>query len=193
MYQSAGILAYCTSFANISKRYLGNLYEQIPPFNEVALKESLEAKALEQTYAAVEWGAVAGIRLAKASNWRSSILLLSAILVALLVMFVQPQIDKGETASLVAASKYIAAHILHFLGGIFVLLLIVWVFTHPNWAINRRFGRDILEVANVKRRASIFVFTFIALIVFIGAIWLGRAAMYDMLTTLRELFHLLVN
>jgi hypothetical protein len=46
LHQAAGILAYCNSFLKICERALGNDIEKIPRFNEEALTQSLNARAI---------------------------------------------------------------------------------------------------------------------------------------------------
>lgn len=178
LYQASGILAYCNSFRMICERHLSaQLASQIPPFNDKSLRQSLEARSREQEQRIAALGTQAIIRLSK----RTVGISVFAVAIAVLIMLLQPQFEKGEIPELTAVGNVIRGHLLGTISTLFTSLCIIWIFTSDRW-IEWRFSRDVLEAANVRRRGAAFVFFLLGLAVIAFTAWLALPAYHDAYT-----------
>jgi hypothetical protein len=185
LYQASGILAYCSSFKKICERQLGDdAASQIPPFNEEALQQSLNARAGEQVQRLASLGTEAIIRLGR----RTVGVAILAVAVAVLVMLIQPQIEKGEIPELTVAGNIVSEHLIGVVVLLIVFTAIMWGYTSDKlkaW----QFSRDILEASNVRRRRAMLVFFGLAVCVFLLSVWAGYPAYRDIVEAFRALWN----
>lgn len=186
--QAVGVLGYCMSFLQICKDRIGDEAKKIPIFNDAAMIQSLKARSDEEN----ERATTAIIKITKAGNVRSYILILSAILLAILVMFVQPAIDANKFEKLTIISEFLAEYIMPAFLAMFVFGAVCWAIAGRSWRPKRPFARDLLEVSNVRRTRSIIVFAVAALVVLMIGIVLAWTAVIDVSRAVMALARILL-
>ena len=189
LYQAAGILAYCNSFLKICERSLDDDIEKIPRFNEEALIQSLNARASEETYKASQRGGEAILRTTRLAFGVAII----AVAIAILVMLVQPQIEKGELEALKKLSAIAGRYFVSIPVGLVLLFVAFWILDRGFRSVPTiSVWKDILEAANVKRKKAIVVFVTLSATVLFASVWLGFPAVRDFWRSLIFLFAALV-
>jgi hypothetical protein len=183
LYQSSGVLAYCKSFRAICDRHLGERSSQIPPFNDDALQQSLNARIGEESQTIARWGIDATLRVSR----RAFGIAIMAVLVAVVIMLVQPQIEKGEIQELTKASQVVGRHFPGIFSTLIILTIMMWIFT-SNILTTTTLGRDVLEAANVRRRRAAVLFSLLGVIILFLTPFFARPAYEDMFATLIEIW-----
>ena len=185
LYRCAGVLAYANSFRATCCRFF-NDYTVMPPFNEDELLQSLNARIGEQVNHTTEQGVIATIRLGR----RVVALTFLAIIIAIVIMFVQPEIEGDRAPELRAASEFVADHWRPAVGTLIFLFAIQWAYS-TDWFIRRQLLRDILEASNVWRSGAISLALILAVVVLILSVWFGREAAADLSKMIRDFWGLL--
>ena len=181
-YQALGIQAYCMSFKSICASSPAWKPENFPTFNDAALTQSLEARAQEELARYAENSGNATIRLARAANWRTFALALVAIIIASLAILIQPRINSNESDKfpvLNAWSDFAAEHFTTVFATCLLGLGLVWMLTHSGWAIRLTFGRDLLEISNIRRRRFVVIYFASALAAALVTFWAAKLAIRD--------------
>lgn len=179
LFQSMGVQAYSLSFKEICQERLGSLANQIPKFNDEALMHSLSARAQEALACQAQLSNTASISFSKAANWRTFSLAIVAIAIATLAILVQPRISaesRQQFPRLNQLSDYAAEHFLTIvaISGLFIAL--VWLLTRAGWVTRTDVGRDLLEIANIKRGWALASALLISVVSFGVTMWIARAA-----------------
>jgi hypothetical protein len=191
LFQAMGVLSYCQSFKSICQERFGAPIPGLPIFNDDALLASLRARADERTLQATERATDAQVRISRAANWRLIALTFTALLIALLAIFVQPLVDKGSNEKLTAISKFASENLLTVAATLFLFLLFVWALTQSDWQVKHRLGRDLLEFSNVRRVLFIALYLVAAVMVVAIALYFAGPAIADMMATFSALWNLL--
>lgn len=166
IYQAQGVLGYCMSFRAICDHVLADKAKTLPIYNDDALIQSLDARAKAQTTRRAEIFERRSI----AAYVRTFVLLSVTILVALLIMLVQPVLGPEHQteplSDLHRVSNFAVEHFFLLLGFIATIWAAGWIRTHRDWHVGPPFFRSVLEMANADRMlASILL---IALLVGVG-------------------------
>jgi hypothetical protein len=164
-------------------RFLQN-YDTIPPFNEEELLLSLNARIGEQTHQLTESGVYATIRLGN----RVVLCTLLAAAVAVIAIFLQPQIESAEIPELKKISELVGRHILPIAAGLAILFGLAWIVTADRF-IKRRLFRDILEASNVKRRRATYAIFAAAIMIFLLTYWISYSAISDLIGTILDFWN----
>ncbi|WP_141713396.1 hypothetical protein [Bradyrhizobium elkanii] len=193
-WRAMGILAYCSSFALCCQRRLGTRFVGFPEFNEIALGNSLQAKANEILVAEQSFANEQSRRFAHASTVRTIAIAVTAIVIAVLAILIQPRIsdtEKGAFPKLFAASTFAADNFLSFVGLSFIVLAVTWVTTHGDWVTKTPSGRSILEASYVRRWPSAVGLILSATIIGISGCVLFWPVVRDIVETATEFLALL--
>jgi hypothetical protein len=183
LYRCVGVLGYAASFRVTCDRYLDEP-TAIPPFNEEQLLQSLNARIGELVQHTAEEGIVATLRLSK----RTAAFALLAIVVAIVIMFAQPQIESGQVPQLKLLSQFAGRNFISIIWVLILLFLLQWTFS-TNWFIRRRLFRDIFEASNVKRKNVIYVTLVIAAALLLFTFWVSYSAVSDLRSTILDLWN----
>lgn len=160
--QAAGVLGYCMSFMEISKRRLikGD-FEKMPSYNDNALIQSLQSRLNEEETKLQERSNI----FVKSISQRALAVAGFAVFVSFLAIFVQPKVGGNDFPDLQVFSNQIANNFFLLLKFGFLLLVVAFVFTRPAQFIEKDslwnrvfFSRDFLELFNVRRKFWIYVF-----------------------------------
>jgi hypothetical protein len=189
--QAIGIVAYCKSFKGICTERFRDGLPGLPNFNDEALLISLKARADEWTAQANDRATDAMIRISRAANWRLFALAFAGVLTAVLVMFVQPLIEKGGNTKLRAMSDFAADNAVSAMAAIILFLLFVWALTQSDWQIKTQVGRDILEFSNVRKLLLISAYAVAGVVVIVIAGFLAEPAISDLKHTFAAFLALL--
>lgn len=186
---AAGIQAYCLSFQRICEHAVGgDKFANFPKFNDEALRQSLDAKWQEVVSTTTS-------RFTAATNHRTYLLAISAIVIAILAIFVQPRInnenDRAAFPFLHTVSDFITGYFFEIIFIIAVLAGLVFLTTRARWLQKVSFGRDVLEASNiVRRRAVVFFLACSAIVTFITAwvFWPAVAEIIEAVSAFMLLF-----
>jgi hypothetical protein len=190
LYQSLGVQAYCKAFKGICQRTLGDKFESIPIFDDDALAQSLSARAQEETAKRTEYLTYATMRHSRAANWRTFTLAIIAIVIASLAILIQPRIndqDRSKFPKLHEASDFASEHFLTVIVVCLVVATIVWIFTGPSWGMRFQWGRDLLEISNVRRTRFVIFYLCSAIVVAGLTVFFNWAAVRVLAVKLRAL------
>lgn len=179
-FQALGIHAYCLSFKEICKRSLGSDFNLIPTYNDTALLQSLSAKSAEESNKIGQSSSNAMIKLTRAGIRRTYALALSAIIIAVLIMFIQPLINSDTPNKFSTLSRFIGEHIIPVLAVPMGVMILTWMWTRQDWKNTNQFARDILELSNVRR--NVFIIGYL-----IGGVLILLITFYFSLSALRDL------
>lgn len=182
MMQTVGVFAYCQSFTSICQRRLGVRFNEIPSFQEHALKDSLNAAIEEQKYLEEQ-------RCRKddrVTNFRVMTLAVIAPTLALIGVAIQPHIggDDNERRfpALNAIANFIAENAMELCGLTVLALLISWTVNSTLSSLKRdRPGRQILSLGIVDERWA-FVWSVVAAITCLSfGAYFGQNALKDII------------
>ncbi|MCC8980927.1 hypothetical protein [Bradyrhizobium acaciae] len=192
--RAMGILAYCKSFVDCCKLKLKADYKDFPEFNDDALRLSLQAKADEISAAEQIVSNRQSVSLAKAGTSRTIVLAFVAIVIATIAILIQPRIstqEKDDFPLLFQVSTFAAENFFSFMGASVVVVVVTWLTTAFNVAMdNRRLARSLLEASYVRKRSAIAVF-FVGAVITIGVtLWIFRPAVLSLIETGKEFFKL---
>jgi hypothetical protein len=179
LFQSMGVLAYCTSFRSVCEERFGKSLPGLPKFNDETLLQSLRARAEELTADANERTADATLRISRAANWRLFGFALVAAVVAVLVMLVQPQVESGRSQQLKMLSEFATDNLLTIVLALVLVLVFIFGLTQSNWQVRVRIARDLLELSNIKRSAFAALYFTSGVLAIAIASFLGRVDGFD--------------
>jgi hypothetical protein len=181
MHQAMGILGYCKSFKGICReRYPDDEQLDIPPFNDLALEQSIIARANEIAVLDAQNLAAATISMTRSANLRMFALAIVAIFTALFAMFVQPLVGHQNLPKLTALAHEIGQNGLTIVALLSLALIVVWALTQNDWQVQTRFGRDVLELSNFSRIWSIATYLILAGAILVLAIYFSEPALSDL-------------
>ncbi|MEQ8266145.1 MAG: hypothetical protein RH982_03040 [Parvibaculum sp.] len=193
--QAMGILAYANSFYrvcerklhstpryNICKSALQPASDEIPRFNSEEMLLSINAQIKQNDLVQSAQLVSATNRLSKATNIRTFALSLAAIIVGLMLTFIEPRIGPdGDATELKAYGDVIEANFPQLLGAVALFYLVVWTFTTHRFY---EWRKDLLEMANVQRKKSILLLSSAGILVAVVTFHLG----YDAISAMAKPF-----
>ena len=185
LYQCIGVLAYANSFRATCSRFLQDRDDLIPPFNGDDLLQSLNARVGEQVQRTAEWGVAATLRLGK----RAVGIAIFAVVVALLAVFLQPKIEKGEIPLLNSTGQFLGDHIVAIGWFLVTTFMVMWIFS-TDWFIRRKLIRDVLEASNIQRKGAIYFLLSVVVVILLITYWVATLAVSDAARTLTDLLNL---
>jgi hypothetical protein len=180
LFQSMGVLAYCQSFQTVCRERHPQGIPGLPSFSDDTLLLSLRARAEESIAEANERTADENVRI----SWRLFSVALIGVIAAFIVMFVQPEIEKGAIPRLKVISGFIAENLVPILALIVTALAIVIGLTRNKWQIDSRVGRDILELSNVRRATFAAVFLGLGVVIVGVTLFIAYPAFNEIVNTL---------
>lgn len=191
LFQAMGMVAYCQAFKAICEERLQGKIPGLPLFNDNTLLTSLRARADERIFQVSDRAIDAQIRISRAANWRVFALTFSALIIAFVIMFVQPTIDSGAEPKLLEISKFISHNLFTILASLVLALLFVWALTQSNWQVRTSTGRDILEFSNVRRVLFISIYLLGGIGIISLTYFLAEPAVADMKKMLHAFWRLI--
>jgi hypothetical protein len=163
--RALGVLAYANSFhENCCRRHQN--CDDIPTFNDASLRSSIEARIKEDEVKEEFRQYKESKRMLVSGTSRNYSLSAVAIILALAAILVQPHINKDEKGlfpQIYLASTFVTTNFPSIVTALLVLFIFVWLATSPRilrWAL----GRDVLEISNTNRKASVPVILLMAII-----------------------------
>lgn len=151
--RALGILAYYKSFAALSKIKLGDLFNQIPVFQDEALKDSLNAAIDERAF----MDGVEQRQTDRTTNFRVMTLAVIAPILALIGVAIQPHIggleNERDFPAINAVANFVSGNAIRLCTFTVLALLVLWTINSTLSAASRgAHARQLLSLGVVNER-----------------------------------------
>jgi hypothetical protein len=170
--RAIGVLAYCASFTENSKRQLGARAGELPVFNSDALLDSLKSRISDIETQKREIEAAVISNLSRRAIYFAAI----ASLIAAVAFLIQPYMSRSSTPpshQLVLLNQiavWVSNNILT-IAGLIVLATIFIIGSTSRFVVEKKWSRSLLEIGSARPGKGVLFYFVLATAVLGGTIW----------------------